>query len=215
MLPNQKEMKQPMIKRIDPALQNLVNSEMESGEKLQWSGQPEPTRIAKGALPMLLFAIPWTAFACFWVTMASIGVSHSPQVGPMMIFPLFGLPFILVGLGMLSSPLIVYRQAKRTVYAITNKRALMLKASGRGKTVVSYQPAQFADINRVEYAPNKGDLTWSPIAGGAVSLPFNTSSQLIQSRYSGNSAASFFVIDRKVPPCSNKDYDEFVDGSHP
>src|SRR5271170_1405877 len=151
-----------MMKRIDPTLQNLVNSELESGEKLQWSGQPEPTRLAKGTLPILLFAIPWTAFACFWVTMACTGVSHMHQFGPMMIFPLFGLPFIFVGLGMLSTPLFVYRQAKRTVYAITNKRALMLKASGRGKTVVSYRPADFGNINRVEYAPNKGDLTWAP-----------------------------------------------------
>jgi hypothetical protein len=182
-----------MFKRIDPALQNLVNSEMESGEKLQWSGQPEPTRLAKGALPILFFAIPWTAFACFWVTMASMGVSHSKGIGPFMLFPLFGLPFVLIGLGMLSSPIFVYTQAKRTVYAITNKRALVLKAGGRGgKTVMSYPPAAFGDITRVEYAPNKGDLTWSPL-GAALPIPLNTSSLMIRTSYTGVGANPSFV----------------------
>jgi len=181
----------PMMKRIDPALQNLVNAEMESGEKLQWSGQPEAMRLTKGTLPILLFAIPWTAFACFWVTMASMGVSHAKGMGPMILFPMFGLPFVFVGLGMLSSPIFAYTQAKRTVYAITNKRALVLKAGGRGgKTVMSYPPAAFGDITRVEYAPNKGDLTWSPL-GLAMPIPINASSLLIRSRYSGNAGPSF------------------------
>jgi hypothetical protein len=75
----------------------------------------------------------------------------------------------------------------------------MLKASGRGKTVVSYRPADFGNINRVEYAPNKGDLTWAPAGALAMGLPISTSPMLIRSRYSGNTITpglgGFFGID--------------------
>ena len=37
-------------------------------------------------------------------------------------FPLFGLPFVLIGLGMLTAPHWAKRKALRTAYAVTDRR---------------------------------------------------------------------------------------------
>jgi hypothetical protein len=42
------------------------------------------------------------------------------------LFPLFGVPFVLIGLGMLAAPYWMRRKAQNTVYALTDKRALIL-----------------------------------------------------------------------------------------
>src|SRR5262245_16089820 len=99
-----------------------VRSEMRDGERLLWVGQPKPGRFARHAIPIVLFGIPWTAFALLWTGCAS-GIlfgGFGNNDGPggfgafFAYFPLFGLLFVLIGLGMLSSPYWLWRQAKRT-----------------------------------------------------------------------------------------------------
>ena len=57
--------------RLPDELDTRVRSELRQGEKLRWVGQPRPGRMARQALPIVLFGIPWTAFALFWMAMAS------------------------------------------------------------------------------------------------------------------------------------------------
>ena len=57
------------------------------------------------------------------------------------LFPLFGLPFVMVGVGMLSSPFWLRRRAKRTCYALTDRRAILWEAGWFGSVEVrSYGP---------------------------------------------------------------------------
>ena len=74
-----------------------------------------------------------------------------------MFFPLFGVPFILIGLAMLSSPLWSVRRASRTAYLITNKRAVVIDGGGR-RTVRSITPDRFGDIVRREGRSGRGDI---------------------------------------------------------
>src|SRR3712207_4913094 len=111
-------------------IDNRVRSELRDREHLVWAGQPRPSRVMRSAIPIVLFGIPWTAFAIFWMVVASgmlFGGFGGGGPGPFgaffSCFPLFGLPFVLVGLGMLSSPFWMYRRAKRTCYAVTDQRA--------------------------------------------------------------------------------------------
>jgi hypothetical protein len=148
----------------------LVRSELSHGERLLWVGQPQPTRFAYSAIPIVLFGIPWTAFALFWIAGASsFGASNkvggSPAgVGVFQFFPLFGLPFVLIGLGMLSSPYWLWRQAKRTCYALTDRRALLWKAGMFGSVAVrSYGPEALNKIRRTAYPHGCGDLVFEEI----------------------------------------------------
>jgi hypothetical protein len=150
-----------------------VRSELDSGEQLLWVGQPRPSRFARSAIPLVLFGIPWTAFALFWMAGAS-GIwfagfggqkNRPPGVGVFFgCFPLFGLPFVLIGLGMLSSPYWLQRKAKRTCYALTDRRAIVWEAGSFGSLEVrSYGPAELSKIRRTEYADGSGDLVFEDV----------------------------------------------------
>jgi hypothetical protein len=80
--------------------------------------------------------IPVTAFAIFWMALAS---QQTKQIsGPGSFFPLFGIPFIVVGLGMLSSPLWRGRKALRTVYALTDQRAIIFEGGFFGGVAIFF-----------------------------------------------------------------------------
>ena len=89
----------------------LVDRELVDGEELIWTGQPRPSRFAIRSLPIVLFGIPWTAFSLFWICGAA-GFKPPDFTGPMDLFPLFGVPFVLIGIGMLASPLWMVRKAR-------------------------------------------------------------------------------------------------------
>src|SRR6185295_1976399 len=72
-------------------------------------------------------------------------------------FALFGIPFILIGLGMFSSPYWVARSAKKTVYALTNRRAIVF-AGGWWTSVRSFSPDRLNDLSRVQRSDGSGDL---------------------------------------------------------
>jgi hypothetical protein len=148
-----------------------VNSELQQGERLVWLGQPRPGRLMWSSIPVVLFGIPWTAFSLFWMGAASgvlfEGGTHEgpPGFGAFFIcFPLFGLPFVLIGLGMLSSPYWVYRQARRTCYALTNQRALIWTPKwNRSVEVRSFKAAELGKIVRRDYADGNGDLVFEEV----------------------------------------------------
>lgn len=140
-------------------LRDQVDRELERGERVQWIGMPRARFFTPGSTVAFLFAIPWTAFAVFWVCAAS-GFKipdFSEGVG---FFPLFGLPFVLIGLGMLSVPLWAYRKALKTVYAITDRRAITFEG-GRSTTIRSYPPDKLQDVYRKERRDGSGDVVFA------------------------------------------------------
>src|ERR1017187_1772904 len=103
---------------LPPELVKLVDRELASGEHVEWAAQPIPARLARTTIPAVLFGIPWTAFAIFWTGMAGWGTWRNGGAGWFRLFPLWGVPFILIGFGMLSSPYWAFRRAKRTAYVL-------------------------------------------------------------------------------------------------
>ena len=135
-----------------------INRQLDPGEGLLWSGAPNPGRMALSALPVTVFGIPFTAFAVFWIWTAYSATSRSPLPGgPWILFPLFGTPFLLIGLGMLTAPLLASLAAGRTLYAVTNKRALIV-SNLFSMTVKSYVHSEIHDVQRVERTDGSGDL---------------------------------------------------------
>jgi hypothetical protein len=105
---------------------------------------------------VFLFAVPWTAFAIFWICGASDFKIPDFQEG-FDIFPLFGVPFLLIGLAMLSSPLWAYKKALKTIYVITDRRAITFDG-GWSTTIRSYPPDKLQDIYRKEERDGSGDV---------------------------------------------------------
>src|SRR5688572_15650599 len=149
--------------RLPPQLRLLVESELQSGERITWMEQPIPSRMARMTLPIVLFGIPWTAFALFWTAGAAWGTSkmeHGP--GLFSAFPLFGLPFILIGFGMLSSPYWARRKARRSAYVLTDRRAILFTAGWRGSvTIRTFEPERLTDLRRKQHTDGSGDLVFA------------------------------------------------------
>ena len=152
-------------------LNDRVQSEMRDGERLLWTGQPKASRAALAALPLVLFGIPFTAFSLVWMVTASgilfAGINHVDPPGGFGLFacfPLFGLPFLVIGVGMLSSPYWIWRQAKMTCYALTDRRAILWQAGKFGGVEVrSYGQAALGKVVRTEYSDGCGDLVFEEI----------------------------------------------------
>lgn len=136
----------------------IVRQMIDGGESVLWSGRPAPGAVAIGSLPVSLFGIPFAGFACFWIWGAWQAASqHEQKFGPWVLFPLFGLPFVLVGLGLVTAPLWAWLGALDTVYAVTDRRALII--SGRkNRSIQSFDRDDIGELTRVERADGSGTL---------------------------------------------------------
>lgn len=141
---------------LPPHLQPRVQAELKVGETLVWVGQPNPNRLMLAGFALWLFFIPWTAFSLFWMAGAS-GFKLPTFDSPFSFFPLFGLPFLFIGLGGLSTPFWLHYKARSMVYALTTQRALILEG-GRSVTVKSYPLAELKHLERTERPDGSGDL---------------------------------------------------------
>jgi hypothetical protein len=147
---------------IPQTLQARVNRELEPMEVIRWIEQPIPRYFTPRARACFVFAIPWTAFAVFW-TCGAAGFklpNFAEGINGVELFPLFGIPFILIGLGMLSSPLWAYRTALKTVCVITDRRAITFDG-GQSSTIHSYPPEKLQDVYRKENTDGTGDVILS------------------------------------------------------
>lgn len=87
---------------IPDKIQARVSGELEPGEVISWIEQPVPRYFTPKATGAFLFGIPWTAFAIFWTLGAAAQSAPSDSSKGIMnvfsLFPMFGIPFILIGL---------------------------------------------------------------------------------------------------------------------
>jgi hypothetical protein len=113
---------------------------LDPGERLLWTGQPRPgIYLEAGDVMMIPFSLMWGGFAFFWETMAVRGLLHHPR-GPFgpgyWIMPLWGVPFVLVGIYMIFGRFLVDAWRRRWVwYGVTDRRALIVERSPIGSTV--------------------------------------------------------------------------------
>lgn len=93
-------------------------------EKVLWRGAPEPgIHLHKEELLIIPFSILWSGFAFFWEL--SVLAKNAP-----LLFQLWGIPFVLAGLYMLIGRFFASAwQARRTSYAVTDRRILMVSRS--------------------------------------------------------------------------------------
>jgi hypothetical protein len=140
-----------------------AQSELQSGESLYWTGTADPARAAMSALPASIFGIPFAGFALFWITQAYHATntmsksSHNAFTDGFRVFPLFGLPFLFIGLGVILAPLWAYLTGRNTVYAVTNQRVMVI-TGGSSRSVKSYTPADIVNVEHRERPDGSGDI---------------------------------------------------------
>lgn len=144
------------------ALESALRAELATGERVLWSAQPRADRL-KAGFGIWLFALPWTAFSLVWTALAMMPwlvTTQTPEPVKWsfgIVFPLFGLPFIVIGFAMLWSPIRAMRQAGSTLYALTDRRLVRLVLTGK-REFASVLLDQMGPIDRKQNADGWGNL---------------------------------------------------------
>jgi hypothetical protein len=147
----------------DPELRALIHGELQHGEKLLWVGKPTPLRvIMQDRKVVTTGAVTLIALIALGAIVLIFPNSHLLSlklVGMGWSFGLIVLGFVLLGLSYFARPSYDYVIARRTIYAVTDQRALILKATLRGRKTLSYR--QFEPIKRRSLFKGKGDLLFA------------------------------------------------------
>jgi hypothetical protein len=164
----------PLSPMLPPEAHARINAELQTGERLLWEGQPIPGLYARSGLPIAIFGVLFGGFAVFWMLVAGgmmwftgdrpRGADAPGFFGIFNCFPLFGIPFLLIGLGMILAPVWMRRAAARTVYGVTDRRVIICKGRPFGGVEVrSFGPAELTELTRIERANGAGDLIFREV----------------------------------------------------
>lgn len=159
---------------LSPELESRLQSELQPGERLVWVGQPRPGLVSRQAWVLVPCGVVFTGFALFWIAMAggmaaAAGGINGGLAGMFSCFPCFGIPFVLAGLFMLTSPVWLRRQAHKTLYALTDRRAIVFEPRWfRMATVRSYTAPGLSHLTRRERPDGSGDLVFEEFTTSGV-----------------------------------------------
>lgn len=133
--------------------EQLINSELDSSEKILWSGQPRKGVLFRGVDVFLIpFSILWCGFAIFWEFM--VVSSDAP-----FFFMLWGVPFVFVGLYFVFGRFLVEaKQREKTFYGLTNERIIIISGLF-GKKVKSLSLKNLSEVSLSEKADKSGTIT--------------------------------------------------------
>ncbi len=152
---------------IPPDLKAFAEREF-MGERLVWAARPDVKIAFWLSFGIWIFAIPWTAFSLLWTSIPvaalyeaymdiDIGAPKGAPTLAMWAFALWGVPFVLIGFGMLLAPFWALRKGATTLYALTNKRIAILSGTGT-ISVVSIRPGEIMSLSRKEGPDGRGTL---------------------------------------------------------
>ena len=150
---------------IDPEAQSILMAELESDERLLWAAKPSATRaFGRNIFPMI-FGCFFTGFAMFWVMSAAgisaIGSSFGGGFGLMpLLFPLFGVPFIVVGIYVMAQPFLARNKAASGACGLTDKRAIIIEG-GMTRSVKSYGQRDLQQIERRDLSDGSSDIIFA------------------------------------------------------
>lgn len=144
---------QPRPREATGAAQALLERQIAPGERLLWSGRPQKLHGPRGM--GRLFAVFFLGFACVWELMALQSLALGAGLFGL-VFPLFGIPFILVGIKMLF-PQVGGPKPEEIAYAITDQRVLVV-TKGR---VSSWELDSIRGVEKRYYQDGTGDLILS------------------------------------------------------
>lgn len=156
---------------VDSLMADEVNSERRPGERLLWTGRPQPLRYVLRDIPRLLGALGTLAVGIVMVLLFSqfwngFGFSITINEGFNPFAQFSTLFLVIIGLVIIggAGPLLVdYLKAGRMVYALTDQRLLIvtLPALWWGRSVQSYGPTDIRALARRMHGEDSGDVVFS------------------------------------------------------
>jgi hypothetical protein len=144
---------------VPPDLADRVAGELSADERLVWLGQPRLDLAVRPAYFLVPFGVLFTGFALLWMV-GAIFITFG-------IMAPCGLPFIAVGVALLVSPIWLRALARKTVYALSDRRAIIWQPSWFGRiTVQSFTASGLGQMSRAERPDGSGDLVFQVYSTG-------------------------------------------------
>ncbi len=128
------------------------------GEHILWQGQPEPGIDWRAFFgPSILIGAFFTLFSMIWIGMSASMISGSDVPFPFQLFPLFGLPFLLVGPFMLGGHVIWDAFIRsQTWYSLSTRQAFVAQQVFGRRKLTAHPIAEMGRINLIDGQP--GDI---------------------------------------------------------
>jgi hypothetical protein len=139
---------------IQTETQQIVSTELDSGELLLWAGRPSGGIVFRRADTFMVpFSLMWAGFVVFFE------VTAYRQDG-MNFMALWGIPFVLMGAYLAVGRFLwdAWRRA-HTVYGVTNRRILIL-TSGLSRNTTTLALANLPGITLAERHDGTGDIVF-------------------------------------------------------
>lgn len=143
----------------DAALATSLFQQLEAGEEILWMQQPSPARFFWKALLLRFSAVPVTLFFLFWESFAVlIAVAVLVKAPWVLLFPLAGIFILGMAVTFFRSPQRAKMGAAQTIYAITNRRALVVRVMSRAVRTRAWARGTISVVERHDLADGLGDI---------------------------------------------------------
>ncbi len=134
---------------------NIASGLLDPGERLIWAGRPNALRYAfRKSTLTFLFGLLFFGFSLFWV----YGATNQSGLP----FALFGAPFVVVGLGLVLSPLWHFVRGRRAAYLLSDRRAV-IDISGFLPKRISVPLSQVSFVELKSSSSGFGDVIFREI----------------------------------------------------
>ncbi|MDP9174239.1 MAG: hypothetical protein M3O30_10300 [Planctomycetota bacterium] len=141
-------------------IQYQVQAELKAGEKQIWAGSPKPPGRSQrlgGALFLFLAAAIFAIIGNH--NESRVAVNHRG-------FPIYIVPFLLLGLLILISPIITSALGAWSLYVVTDRRAIIFRGNRfSSASADSYTSDRLQEIGLVERDDQSGDLIFARYPG--------------------------------------------------
>ncbi len=127
---------------------DIAKAEMTPGEELLWAETSLPKNARRRIIPISLLGWVFLLLSLAWLTRAA-----TASIGLLVL----GIPFVVGALALASAPWWWPNVTRRTIYAISDQRLLMIRDFAKRK-VTSYGPEDIDVVERRENRDGSGDV---------------------------------------------------------
>lgn len=135
---------------------HMVEGELASEERIRWTGRPHSWRLVPMTIPRFIFGV-FIAAAALPILSDAL---RAEAWGARLFLLVFALPFVLVALALLCPLPWAIRKARRTLYVVTDRRAITFLRGICSTSIRSFGPEQLTDLERKEKEDGSGDITF-------------------------------------------------------
>ncbi len=158
---------------------DLVDRELAPGERVAWMEQPVPRHFPPKIKPLFIFGLFWTVISLLTALGTLLNILKSEISSALALIPVaFEIPFVLVGCWFLFLPRKVYLGDLRTVYAVTDRRLIVVEGAKK-ISIRSFFPNDLGNIHRNEDKDGEGDVFVAVEGGRERSVGLTTDDERV------------------------------------